>query len=200
MKRWGAVCVLLMFAGAAAGASLKDDATAIFKGQDDAYAGSGWYAEVQYAVYAPGTFGGVHPDKATRYIYAYQVYCERESSYWLSMFGVPLDPLTQPANPTYDPNWGDPGGSNPLVSLLIGAPPTSVAWALAVGPGTHSAVLLFSSPYSYELGPCSIRDGGDYAEGLVPRPTCSAVVPEPLTICGVLLAIGAGGCLLRRRK
>ena len=164
-----------------------------------------WTVDVDYAVYEPGKYPGDHCDKDTSYIYAYQIFNDSTSNATLSHFSVGLGEDSGAANPRCELNigdgneYGEPGGAMPILSQLVGDPPTSVQWIgsgsapLAWAPGVHSTVLLFSSPYTYTFDSATLSNGGQGDTQSMPSP-----VPEPAVL--ILLVGGAVPVLLKRRR
>ncbi|KKK76030.1 hypothetical protein LCGC14_2867790 [marine sediment metagenome] len=149
-----------------------------------------WLADVEYAVYAPGAYPGDHSDSSTQWIYAYQAFCDSGSTMTLASLSVGLLEGSGAASATDDSTHGEPGGVAPLLSRLVGTPPTSVQWTIDVDAGEHTTVLLFSSPYSHTFDSATLANGGDGDTDLLPTP-----VPEPTTLSLLLL----GGVVLARR-
>ncbi len=152
----------------------------------------GWTADVDYAVYAPGEYQGTHVNKDTNYIYAYQIFND-PGTMTLSHLSIGLEENAGAASPGYDSTYGVSGGVVPVLSWLVGTPPTSVQWVDGVAPSAHSTVLLFSSPYTYTFEPATLANGGEGDTQSMPTP-----IPEPATMC--LLVLGGIGVLIRRRR
>ena len=153
---------------------------------------SEWSADVSYAVYAPGTYPGDRADKDTMYVYTYQVFNDASSTATLSSFSVGLLDGAGAVSPDDDPTYGVAGGVAPLLSRLVGSPPTSVQWTIDVDADEHTTLLLFSSPYNYTFKAATVANGGDGDTHLMPTP-----LPEPVSLS--LLALGAMALVRRRR-
>ena len=136
-----AVMVVGLLAGPVAGGVIDVDPAALISGSE-AFATSHWIADIDYAVYAPNTYPGAHVDKATNYIYAYQVFNHVGSTVTLSALSVGLGAGSGAASPTDDGGYGAAAGVAPLLSRLVGLPATSVQWAISPDPGEHTTVLL----------------------------------------------------------
>ena len=190
----GVALLAVAFSGGVAQADiiLQGDPAAMTSGSLT-YSTAEWTAQVQYAVYAPGQYGGTDPDKLTNYVYAYQVFDDAASQVTLSSFNVGLITGAGAVHATSDGGYGTLGGQAPLLSRLVGSPAGSVQWSIDVAPGQYTTVLLFSSPNSWTLQPASLVDHGTTDTHSLPSP-----VPEPASM-GLLL-LGGLGCLLRRRR
>ena len=173
------------------GTMLDGDAAADISGTVNFAEPGVWDADVEYAVYAPGNYPGTHADKATSYIYAYQVFNAGASTVTLSGLTVGLAPGSGAASPTDDDAYGALGGIAPQLSTLSGT--TSVVWYITSAPAEHTTVLLFSSPNDYTFGPATVADGGEGDTQSLPTP-----IPEPATLS--LLAVACLPLLRRRRR
>jgi len=172
--------------------TLNADAAALTKGSQP-FAGTAWSADVEYAVYAPATYPGSHPDKDAKYIYAYQVFASSAGTATLTSLSLNLPVGAGAASPGDDLTYGMAGGVAPLLSRLTGSPPTIVQWVLDVDGGEHSTVLLFSSPNSHTLAAATLANGGVGDTQSLPTP-----LPEPTTMA--LLALGALVLVRRWRR
>ncbi|MCK4624104.1 MAG: hypothetical protein KAV00_02250 [Phycisphaerae bacterium] len=179
-----------------ADATIADDQTdgngALISGSED-FSMTDWSAHVDYAVYAPGNYptGDFPPEEfEDHYTYAYQVFNDSSSLVALSSFNVGLAEDSGAANITFDIFYGVPGGISPGFSWLVGVPPGpgSAQWIVVQWtPGTHSTVLLFSSPNTYTFDSATLVDGGEGNTQLLPTP-----LPEPAVLfllCGGVLPV-----------
>jgi len=197
--QFAVMAVVCAVAGGAAfaDATIADDqseGSALISGAVSFTERSDWIAHVDYAVYAPGQYPGDHADKDTNYIYAYQVFNDSGSDQaTLSHFSVGLDDDSGAANPWWDDAYGELGGNIPMLSWLVGSPPGSIQWVGSWAPGTHTTVLLFSSPYTYTFDSATLVNGGQGDTHPMPSP-----LPEPATL--LLLCGGVVPILLKHRR
>ncbi len=198
IMQFAVMAVVCVVAGGAAfaDATIADDQTdgngALISGSED-FLAADWSAHVDYAVYAPGDYppGDFPPvEFEDHYTYAYQVFSDSSSLVPLTSFNVGLVEDSGAANITIDIFYGVSGGIAPVFSWLVGVPPgpgsaqwTVVQWT----PGTHSTVLLFSSPNNYTWNSATLIDGGTSDTQSLPSP-----LPEPAVLfllCGGVLPV-----------
>jgi hypothetical protein len=195
MKPLTAIAIILAMAAAPAEAApLAGDSNAIVSGTQF-YQTARWSALVQYAVYAPGAFDGLYPPAGDHYTYAYQIFNSGTSDVWLSGMSIAVSADMGPTSPTALADWGQTGGVAPILSRLVGDPPTSVDWWLLLPPGTYSQVLLVAAEQSFAWRHATVTDGGMSDLAFVPAP--AEPMPEPAT---ALLLLAGAGLLLRARK
>ena len=144
-------------------------------------------ADVDYAVFAPGTFDaafpGLDPSGGTEYVYAYQI---ANNDTDISKLTVGLDGDEPLGTIGY---IADAGLTDPSDSLFVGIPnPTSAAWDFTVpNPltiGNSSAVLIFTSAAAPEYDSATVEAAFPDSQSL-PSP-----LPEPATLG--LMAMGLG--------
>ena len=147
--------------------------------------------DVDYAVFAPGDYGGVDPSGGTEYVYAYQVFNNSPEVY-VSMFSVGLIDDSGATGNTIDPAYG--GDVAPTITYIdYGDNSFKIALFTPSLPAGQSAeVGLFTSPNPPVMVVSSVINGGRSAQGTAPTP-----VPEPATIS--LLSL-AGLALVRKRR
>ena len=155
-------------------------------------AGNVLIAKADYAVYLPGSYGGSVLVPSDHYVYAYQVYSLNGVA--LTTFGVGLMDGSKAAaagNGT-DPFYGDPGGANPDMALVLpGA--FNVTFSPQLQPTNHSVVVLFTSPYGPMYTDTSVVGSGPSWQSYgAPTP-----IPEPVSLITFLgltgLAVLRGG-------
>lgn len=185
----GVLVVLAVFVSGAYG-SLVGDPAALTSGSQS-FGTPVWAATVEYAVYAPGMYPGAQADKASDYVYAYQVFSDAASIYNLDQFSLSLATGAFVVHAGFDSTFGTLAGIDPLLSTFIGTPPSTGTWALDIPAGQHSSVLTFASPNTYTLTSAIVANGGNGASHPLPSP-----LPEPATIS--LLVLG-GLAAIRRR-
>jgi PEP-CTERM motif-containing protein len=152
-------------------------------------------ANVDYAVFAPGTFNAAFPGQDTSagadYVYAYQI---ENLDNNISKITVGLDGDETLGTVGF---IGDPGLIDPVASSFVGAGPTSAAWDFdqaSLPSGSSSAVLFFTSAQAPELDSSTVL-----ATNSVPNAqNLPSPLPEPATLG--LLAMGLVVGLGRRRR
>ncbi len=202
VMQFAAVAVVCAVAG---GVAFAEHSDRIYDDDDQGYAlvsgskefesaqtGHKWTAHIDYAVYAQGQYPdpGSHIDKGTHYIYAYQIFNDSTSTSTLSSFTVGLADNSGAANANIDTSYGVLEGTSPPTWGVL----ESVQWAFAQWtPGTHSTVLLFSSPNNYTFDSATLVNGGEGDTQSLPSP-----LPEPAVL--ILLCGGVVPILLKHRR
>lgn len=158
---------------------------------DDNFLGTTVSANVDFAVFAPGTFNtafpGQDPSGGSDYVYAYQI---ENLDTDISTFTVGLD-----GDETLGVIGfiGDVGLTDPTDSSYIGAGPTSAAWDFTgFSNGGNSAVLFFTSAQAPELHSATVAAAWSNSHEL-PSP-----LPEPATLG--LMTLGLGLACVRKRN
>ena len=153
-------------------------------------------ANIEYAVYAPGSYPGTDPSAGSNWVYAYQVFNNSTGSVDLSQLSVGRLPGSTVNNVGHDPSYGTlSAGHIPTLMLQTSS---SVIWNFLnslIDPGEFSDVLLFTSPNSWSMGPGSIQNGGLAQTTTLPTP-----VPEPATMLILSLSSMAMIGMRRRRR
>lgn len=140
--------------------------------------GSTLKADVEYAVYAPGSYGGTDPTGGSQYIYAYQIFNKLQSNVAVDFYSVGILAGANFGNVSNDPSYGVPGGLSALCFHF--AQSAGYIFSQSVlNPGTFSDVLLFSSTLAPTMGFGTISGGGLGQMGSLPTPSTT---PEPATI------------------
>jgi hypothetical protein len=150
-------------------------------------------AKADYAVYLPGSYGGSVTVPSDQYVYAYQIYSIDGVA--LTTFTVGLMDGSEAAavgNGT-DPLYGDPGGINPLMALVLPGTFNVTFLSPQLQPMNHSVVVLFTSPYGPMYTDTSVIEGGPSLQSYgAPTP-----IPEPVSLITFLgftgLAVLRGG-------
>lgn len=195
------VMAVLLAAAATEAGLLRDDPNAMsawrgvrrFIASDSAHT---LEVDVDYAVYAPGDFGGgLDPSGGTEYLYAYEILNTVNSdSVEVSSFTVGLETMSQAGNIGTDGGPpGIPGGVSPAAQGVTGS---SAVWSFLfdqVGYGEDSVTLIYTSPFAPQWLTASVHDGGLSDKELLPSP-----IPEPATVA--LLTVGAAGMVILRRR
>ena len=147
-------------------------------------------ADVDYAVFAPGDYGGIDPSGGTEYVYAYQVFNNSPDGS-ISMFSVSLIDGSGATGDTIDAGYG---GDVTPTNIYIDYGSNSFKIALftpSLPAGQFAEVGLFTSPNPPVMIVSSVINSGRSAQGEAPTP-----VPEPATIS----LLGLAGLALLRRK
>lgn len=156
---------------------------------NDNFSGFTVSANVDFAVFAPGTFPFADPSGGTEFVYAYQI---ENLDTDVSKFTVGLDGDEPLGSIGF---VSDVGLTDPTASAFVGAGPTSAAWDFtvpgALTNGNSSAILIFTSSAAPERDSATVQAAWANTQQL-PSP-----VPEPATLS--LLALGLGLTCVRRR-
>ncbi|MBN1787681.1 MAG: hypothetical protein JW806_04735 [Sedimentisphaerales bacterium] len=190
------VCVFVFTA--CVDASLYNDPAAIpgFTGRtpfDVSQLGSSLRVDVEYAVYAPGTYPGQDLTGGNQYIYAYQVFNSSISNVAVDFFSVGLSDSTDADLIYVDDTYGHSPGSG-IEPLFVNIFSQSAGFIFAGEPLNSrkwSDVLIFSSSGPPVMGIGTVSGGGLSDMGALPT-----VVPEPATIT----IISSGLLMLISRK
>lgn len=169
---------------------------------------------VEYAVYAPGTFSSsdalgnpTDPSDGAQYVYAYQVFANPNGNRPVEFFSVGfsdaedgVNELEQPQNigfltgfaaPPFVPQFSFNPDELAVVKLAANWEfPTNLDPAISAS----SDVLIFTSPTGPEWDKASVQGGGLSSRKLLPSPIG---IPEPATL--VLALLGALSVALCRR-
>jgi hypothetical protein len=157
--------------------------------------------DVEYAVYAPGTYPGhdlTDPNHGltddSQYIYAYQVF-NNKSNVAVDFFSVGIISGASADLIYTDDTYGcSPGtGEEPSFLYMFAQSAGFIFADQGLNPRKRSDVLIFSSIHSPTMGVGTVSGGGLSNMGDLPTPS---IIPEPATI----LMIGPGLLILINRK
>ncbi len=159
---------------------------------DDNFFGFTVSANVDFAVFAPGTFGvafpGLDPSAGAHYVYAYQI---QNLDTDISKMTVGVDGDETLGTVGFISSLGL---TDPTTSSYVGSGPTSAAWDFTVpNPltiGNSSAVLFFTSAEAPELDLSTVAAAWSNTHDL-PSP-----VPEPASLA--LMGLGLGLAIVRK--
>jgi len=142
-------------------------------------------ADVEYAVYAPGTYPGSDFTGGNEYIYAYQIFISTQSNAAVDFFSVGIvDGATVDAIYTDDIYGYSPQSAvEPLISKIFAQSTDFIFAGQFLNPGQWSNILIFSSTHLPTIGFGTISGGGLCGMGALATPS---ILPEPATI--VLIA------------
>ncbi|MHC4563700.1 MAG: PEP-CTERM sorting domain-containing protein [Planctomycetota bacterium] len=212
------VSLALLAIGATAHAGIlatDDDALSAFQGTTNFYGSLFTFvtdADVDYAVYAPGTFdaamaealpglyyygaGGIRDEldliDPYYHVYAYQIFALTGDNVTQMTVGLDADEVL--GHIGFLAGTGD---VDPTGSAFYGAPPTSARWDFAgVAPGQASQIVFFASAGQPEWDSSTVK-GFASATVSLPSPDDQPPAPEPGTLA--LLAAGSLAVLRRRR-
>jgi len=177
----------------------------------DTSAISGWYGsqsfsgsgygctfdgEVDYAVYAPGTYGGSLTFSGDHYVYAYQLFNDNISNVVIDTFQMGKLAAVPVASAISDHFYSVPGGIASGPQYIMSENVLYLFMAQSVGAGQYSTVLLFSSPSMPTWGAGVVSGGvtGGVVVDNLPTP-----IPEPATV----MILGGGVLMMnvtRKRK
>lgn len=152
-------------------------------------------ANVDFAVFAPGTFDTAYPGEdtsgGTEYVYAYQVLSlDPDTAVKGITVGLDGDEPLGVIGYIGDGVWGDPTSS-----AYVGSGPSSSAWdftgASAIPNGSYSAILVFTSAAGPEWDTGTITSTEWSDEQILPSP-----VPEPASLA--LMGLGLGLAIIRK--
>ena len=187
-----AAFLCLFFVPCVSGGLLLSDPCAIpaWTGTTSYDSGGVLLADVDYAVFAPGDYGGIDPSGGTEYVYAYQVFNNSPDGS-ISMFSVGLIDGSGATGDTIDPAYG--GDVTPTITYIdYGSNSFKIAlFTPSLPAGQFAEVGLFTSPNPPVMIVSSVINSGRSAEGIAPTP-----VPEPATIS----LLGLASLALLRRK
>lgn len=154
---------------------------------DDDFFGFTVSANVDYAVFAPGTFPFADPSGGNDYVYAYQI-DNLDTDIVQFTVGVDGDETLGSIGSIVDG-----GSNNPTAALYVGAGPSSAAWDFSgFSSGQTSDILFFTAAEAPELDSSTVSAQWANTHDL-PSPA-----PEPASLS--LLALGAVLCSGRRRR
>lgn len=150
--------------------------------------GSVLKADVEYAVFAPGTYPGNNLAGDDEYIYAYQVFDSLKSSVAVDFFSVEITSGVT-VNTIYDDEtygYSPETAVAPSISNLFAQSAGFIFAGQSLNPRNWSDVLIFSSTHSPAIGFGTVSGGGLCGMGSLATPS---VLPEPATILFIAPAI-----------
>jgi hypothetical protein len=145
---------------------------------------------IDYAVYAPGTYPGSDLTGDSEYIYAYQIFNSPHANAAIDFFsvgilnGATIDHIYTDNTYGYSPG----SGIDPSLSNIFAQSTGFIFAAQSLYPRDWSNVLIFTSAYSPTMGFGTISGGGACGMAAMPTPSTSPI-PEPATIALLLPAI-----------
>jgi hypothetical protein len=168
-------------------------------------------ANVDYAVYAPGTFSTsaalgnpTDPSDGTQFVYAYQVFANPNGNRPVEFFSVGfldavdgVDELEQPQNIGFLTGFAVPDVAAQAEFNPDSDPETvkrAANWEFPTNGGlapeipANSDVLIYTSPFGPEWDVASVQGGGLSASESLPSPIG---IPEPATLALALLGAAA---------
>ena len=138
-------------------------------------------AEVEYAVYAPGTYPGSDLVGGDEYIYAYQIFNDLKADVAVDFFSVGIiSPAT--VNSIYTDNtygYSPSYAIEPTISNIFAQSAGFIFAGQSLNPRKWSSVLIFSSDNGPTIGFGTVSGGGLCSMGNLPTPS---IIPEPVTI------------------
>ena len=145
---------------------------------------------IDYAVYAPGTYPGLNLRGCGEYIYAYQIFFSPKDNVAIDFFSVGISNGATINNIYTDNTYGFwPGsGIDPSLSNIFAQSVGFIFADPSLDLRDWSNVLIFTSAYSPTMGFGTISGGGASGMAALPTPSMSPV-PEPATIALLLPAI-----------
>ncbi len=136
-------------------------------------------ADVEYAVYAPGTYPGSDLTSGSGYIYAYQIFNDLKADVAVDFFSVGIISPATVDNIYTDDTYGYSPDSavEPSMSNIFAQSAGFIFAGQSLGPRKWSSVLIFSSDNEPTIGFGTVSGGGLSGMGNLPTP-----IPEPATI------------------
>ena len=145
-------------------------------------------ADVEYAVYAPGTYPGNDLSGGSKYIYAYQIFNSSRPDIAIDFFsvgiisGATVDTIYSDDTYGYIPE----SAIEPSMSNIFAQSAGFIFAGESLDLKKWSSVLIFSSTYSPTIGFGTISGGGLCGMGDLATPS---TVPEPATIVMIAPAL-----------
>ncbi len=144
--------------------------------------------DVEYAVYAAGTYPGNDLTSGNEYIYAYQIFNDLKADIAVDFFSVGIiSPATVSIIYSDDTYGYSPGSAiEPSMSNVFAQSAGFVFAGQNLNPRQWSSVLIFSSVHSPTIGFGAVSGGGLCGMESLPTP---AILPEPATVVFIAPAI-----------